>query len=109
MKRKKMEQKELERQERFEQQRIKTIELLNPAFIHEIRACANTVDMTFDEFLEVLHAAVEDEEYYVGMGNNEDYRTHDWNKIWAGYELLTGKKVPPSRWCGPRVPFSCSC
>lgn len=90
-------------------QRRKTIELLNPETISEMRACAEALEMDFDYFMSILDQAVEDEEFYESMGDNEDYRLYDWNKIWVGYELLTGKQVPPSRWGGPRVPFSCAC
>jgi hypothetical protein len=92
-----------------EEQRIATIIQLNPEFIQEMKLCASAVEMSFEAFLEILHCAVEDEDYYESMGGNESYRDYNWDKIWVGYELLTGKKVPPSRWGGPRVPFSCAC
>ena len=92
-----------------EQQRRDTIAMLHPEYVLEMENCAAALDMTPEEFLEVLHEALRDEEYYQNMGDNERYRDYDWSKIWYGYELLTGKKVPPSRWGGPRVPFSCAC
>lgn len=98
---------ELTRKER--QQRIKTIELLNPEFIREMKLCAGALGFDFDEFVGVLERAVEDDSYYESMGANQSYDEYDWNKIWVGYELLTGTKVPPNKWGGPRVPFSCSC
>lgn len=92
-----------------EEQRIRTITQLNPEFLQEMRLCADALQMEFEDFLGVLHEAVADEDYYESMGSNESYNDYDWRKIWAGYELLTGKKVPPSRWGGWRVPFSCAC
>lgn len=93
----------------FQAKRLKTIEMLNPEFIREMKTCAEALNLTFEGFLDILHEAVADEFYYESMGSNESYRDYDWAKIWAGYELLTGKKVPPSRYGGWRVPFSCSC
>lgn len=109
MKQSKIDKKELERQRKFERQRIKTIEMLNPEFIHEMKDCAAALNLGFDDFLDILHDAVRDDDYYESMGSNESYRDFDWAKIWVGYELLTGKKVPPSRYGGWRVPFSCAC
>lgn len=93
----------------FERQRIKTIEMLNPEFLGEMRDCAESLNMEFEEFLDHLHAAYNDEGYYEGVGDNESYRSYDWNKIWLGYELLTGKKVDLAKWGYARIPFSCAC
>jgi hypothetical protein len=97
-----------ERTSEEERIRRETIELLHPG-LQEMRKCAESLHMEFGEFVAHLDCAVEDEEYWHGMGDNESYRDYDWNKIWVGYELLSGKRVPPSRWGGPRVPFSCAC
>ena len=96
-------------QKEFQRQRRKTIELLNPEVIHEMKDCARALELTFDDFLAILDRGAEDEGYYESMGSNESYNDYNWVKIWMGYELLTGKKVPPSRYGGPRVPFSCAC
>lgn len=92
-----------------QEQRRRTIAQLNPGFLEEMQHCANSLDMTLEEFTYHLDEALEDEDYYHNMGGNESYYDFDWNKIWVGYELLTGRKVPPSRWGRPRVPFSCAC
>jgi hypothetical protein len=91
-------------QKEFEANRRKTIELLNPEVIHEMKNCAEALNMSFEEFVGILDRAAEDEEYYESMGDNQEYDSNHGTKIWAGYELLTGKKV----W-GHRVPFSCAC
>ena len=108
MKRKTMEDNERERQERFEQQRLKTIEMLHPEVIHEMKHCADALGMEFEGFVEVLNRAARDPDYYESMGQNESYRDYNWDKIWLGWELLTMKKAPRSKW-GPPIPFSCAC
>lgn len=95
--------------EQLDFERRRTIEMLHPELKREMEACATALEMDFDEFMEHLHGAAADDDYFHGTGPNESYYDFNWTKIWLGYELLTGKKVPPSKWGGPRVPFSCAC
>jgi hypothetical protein len=92
-------------------QRQDTIALLNPEVVQEMRNCAEAIEMDFDQFMEVLNRAAEDPDYYESMGDNESYGDYDWNKIWDGWELLTGKKLVATDRHGPRrwAPFSCAC
>ena len=116
MNRKKIEDEARERDEWFERKRRETIELLHPQLRKEMDACATAMDMTWEEFLEHLRLVAEGEEkegswgYYVDVGDNEAYKNFDWNKIWTGYELITGRTVPPNKWSRwPGSGFNCSC
>lgn len=98
--------------EEFQKLRRKTIEMLEPECIPEMENCAAALDLSFDEFLSILHSAAADEEYYHHMGDNESYHAFDWEKIWRGFEILTDSHRPKGRWGNDKavvVPFSCSC
>lgn len=92
------------------EQRIKTIELLNPDWLNEMRDCANKLGVRLEDFIRYLDEAVDDDGFVLHTGDLSigSYQ-FDWNKIWAGYELLTLKRVPASRWANPQIPFSCAC
>lgn len=95
--------------EEFDLYRRHTIEMVNPELVREIRNCAEALEMSFEEFLAVLQESQDDDRFYQNMGTNQAYDEFDWNKIWAGWELITGKQAKPSSWGGPRRPFSCAC
>lgn len=95
--------------EEFEEARRDTILMLHPDYMAEIRGCADAVEMSLEQFLAVLDSAADDGNYYEPMGSNEAYNDFDWNKIWSGWELLTGKQRPITGGAWDRVPFTCAC
>lgn len=96
--------------EELERHRQLTIEMLHPELKVEIEACASAMEMTYDEFMEHLRFIVEDDSYYIDVGDNEAYKNYDWAKIWSGYELFTGTVVTASAWGRyPGTGFNCAC